>query len=135
MRTRTDEDQSRLQKVFARAEKEMKEEIRAQRGRTGGIWWRAWDAVVLLIVGIVDNVGVDEEEGGEDWLFETLGPYVGGATGAAATDERNRRKRREDGGQNVKNVQLYSKTMTAERQQEVRESLEGLNADYFWLIQ
>ena len=135
LRSRTDDDWSRLEKLFVKMEAHMREEVRAQRGRTGGMWWRAWDAVVGLIIGIVHNVGISDQATAEDWLYLTLGVYVGGwkedeGTSGGKDGSKGKLER-----QTVKREQGNEGLMSQERKEELEKHLEGLNPDYLWLVQ
>ncbi|KAL9130469.1 MAG: hypothetical protein Q9217_001341 [Psora testacea] len=64
LRQRVEKDWRKLEKLYWRVKGSMREEVRSARGRTGGAWWRCWDAVLGLLLGIVRDVGIDEEGGG-----------------------------------------------------------------------
>ena len=132
LRSRIYEDWHKLKIVFARTEREMREEVRAQKGRKGGMCWRGWDAVVALVVGIVNNVGINEEEGAEDWLFETVGVYVGGVV---MEETMASEKEGKPPKQVVKREMGYVELVSEERKEELEGALEGLNPDYLWLVQ
>ncbi len=89
--SRVEEDWAHLEKLYERVERGMREEVRVlgrgkgkgrERGgkeivRQGpkGLKWRAWDAVVRLILVLVREVGVNFEM--EDGVFEMLGEWAG----------------------------------------------------------
>ncbi len=71
---RVEEEWGRIVKLYARVEKEMREEKRVM-GKVRGMKWRVWDAVVGLVLGVVREVGVSAEM--EDGVFEMLGELAG----------------------------------------------------------
>lgn len=133
MKSRTDDAWPRFAKLFTRVEKEMREEVRASGGRrVGGNWWRAWDAVVGCVVGVVRDVGVADE--GEDGVFEILGGYVGGPE--QQEDEKGGAKSGgKGGGVVVKGKRVGKEVMSKERREEVEQCLKDLNPDILWLLQ
>ncbi|KAG8531511.1 uncharacterized protein KY384_003140 [Bacidia gigantensis] len=140
MRTRIEEDFGKVEKVFERVEAQMREEVRAQRGRVGGAWWKAWDGIVALIVGVVENVGVSEELGQEDGVFEMLGGYVGGVTdkqvgGLGNREEMTGEGKKGRGKEVVGRFHADEDIMKHERKDQVRNCLEGLNPDLLWLFE
>lgn len=95
---RVEDEWPRLCRLYARVQREMREEARVQgrRSQARGMRWKVWDGVVGLIVTIVRDVGADGEL--EDGVFEILGGLVSDRP-------------------------------------DVREVLEGLNADALWLVE
>ncbi len=73
---RVGEEWARLCGLYARAQGEMREEVRVQgrRSRARGMKWKVWDGVVRLVVTVVRDVGVDGRM--EDGVFEMLGGLV-----------------------------------------------------------
>lgn len=137
MKSRTDAEWPRFRKLFHRVEREMQEEVRASGGkRVGGNWWRAWDAVVGCVVGVVRDVGVGEE--GEDGVFEILGGYVGGAEEEQWGGDEKGGGKRDDGkgggGIVVRGKRVGREVMSQERREEVEQCLEDLNPDFLWLV-
>lgn len=136
LRSRTDGDWMRVRTLFERVEKEMREEVRAQRGRVGGSWWRAWDGLVGLMLGVIRDVGVDEEMVGR-WIFETLGVYVGGVVESGRWGAVMETKKKTGGKDKeiVKRGFRDDEVMGKDRKEEVQTVLEGLNPDALWLVQ
>ena len=134
LRSRMDGEWVRLMKLFERLEKEMREEVRAQRGRVGGTWWRAWDAVVILVVGLIRDVGVDEEVVGR-WVFETLGVYIGGEVDPERWSSVNQTRKQGGSQEMMKRGFRDEDVMSEARKEEVQTALEELNPDALWLVQ
>lgn len=77
--SRVEDEWPRLRKLYERVEREMREEVRVQGRRGGGMRWRVWDGMVRLVLGVVRGVvrGVGVEGEMEDGVFEMLGGWVG----------------------------------------------------------
>ena len=120
-------DFGKLKGLWERVEGRMREEVRVSK-RGGGMAWRVWDEVVGLVLGVCWDVGVPEEDGGVEAVFEMLGEYVGGPIGG----EKGKGKQ---GKEVVKREIRAEEVMGKERREEVRECLEELNADLLWLVQ
>ena len=134
LKSRTDAEAGALEELHTRCEGRMREEVRANRGRLGGMWWKAWDGVVGLVVSIIVNVGVDEMAGAEDWMFERLTPYLGGVVDESGAGDGEKKKEKRGGKEVVKRERGHEDLMSKERKEELNESLEGLNSDYLWLM-
>lgn len=73
LRSRIEDNWADLCGVYWKAERGMRVERKGMGGRSRGAKWKVWDAVVGLVVTVVEWVGVGAEM--EDGVFEMLGGW------------------------------------------------------------